>query len=264
MPPKRSLVICTSPRTGSWLLSAALRSTGRAGRPEEYLGDDGVRFYAERWKLAHVPSPREHLDRVLEAGTTGNGVFGVKVHWYQVEQVQRMFWELSAEPGAFLELLPVHLPNPVFVLLTRKDKLRQAISWYRATRTSVWWALTEPDGSVRRSWGVNEMKALSAPDLEQIHRLLHLVVEHECNWRAIFARAGVRPLELTYEQLDRDVGEGVRQVLDLLGEPAVTPAAPRLHRLADDVTDEWAHRYIAWRRTCAPGEVASYGPRTAS
>src|SRR4051794_5192767 len=107
--PKCSYLVCATPRSGSTLLCKALEATGRAGHPEEFFeakretgsparGSDYL-WDAPRVDLQGVlgddpqpPAPdysalhpgedyREHLCRVLERGTSDNGVFGAKIMW---------------------------------------------------------------------------------------------------------------------------------------------------------------------------------------
>ena len=62
--PRKSCVICTTPRTGSWLLAEALLATGLAGRPEEYLRPDWFAHFLEaggleyEHRLDHWPTSR--------------------------------------------------------------------------------------------------------------------------------------------------------------------------------------------------------------
>lgn len=76
--PRMSCLICATPRSGSWLLSGLLHSTGVAGHPHEYFYAETEATNRRNWGIA---TATEYLDRVLEAGTTDNGVFACKLTW---------------------------------------------------------------------------------------------------------------------------------------------------------------------------------------
>src|SRR5947209_6929141 len=108
--PQCSYLVCATPRSGSTLLCEALANTGIAGNPKEYfenLISTGLprrpREYFEDIanteivdvlgaysRLDNEPglstgqngySYTEYFQKVIEQGTTPNGVFGAKVMW---------------------------------------------------------------------------------------------------------------------------------------------------------------------------------------
>src|SRR5207245_1162163 len=108
MQPHTSYLICATPRSGSTLLCEALTNTGLAGRPEEFFQAcketglprrpleyfEGIDTTEVATILGEGAGPDEHLmqpvsgesfadylARVIEQGTTPNGVFGAKVMW---------------------------------------------------------------------------------------------------------------------------------------------------------------------------------------
>lgn len=82
--PRISLFIATAPRSGSWLLADGLRGLAIAGCPE-YLRVDLEEYYRRQWGLAESAPYRAFLNRLIMAGTTANGVFSVKVDWFQLQ-----------------------------------------------------------------------------------------------------------------------------------------------------------------------------------
>jgi trehalose 2-sulfotransferase len=257
MRPHLSCLICTAPRTGSWMLSAGLRSTGLAGRPEEYFGAEGLRFYTERWKYPSLESYADYLDRVLDVATTPNGIFGAKIHWYQVGHLTNALRSIRdpADATPPLDLLAAFFPNPRFVILLRRDKLRQAISWYRALGSGLWWMAQDADGGVRTSWGVPSASGRptpDGPDFARIDELIRRLESYEQNWRQLLVETDPPPIELTYEQIVADYPSTVLSVLRFLGvsaPPGLRIPRPELVKLADQTTDEWVHRYVARQRS---------------
>jgi LPS sulfotransferase NodH len=268
-----SCVICTTPRSGSWLLAEALTDTGLAGRPEEYLRPDWYARFRDsghlryQHRLNHWPDgPPRHADGTLNGKGAGyrsfldavrsigtvNGVFAIKIHRNQLDTVLEHI--RREEPGIDdVELIYSWLPTPRFIFLRRRDAVRRAVSHYRALQTGVWWSY----GNRRRHQGGS-----TAVDPEEIHRLVRNCVRQEQRWMDFFRRAGVTPLPLTYEELTLDLPHAVADVLGHLGvEPArvrVLPP-PKLIRQADAWTEAAVHRYVTWLRMYRPLTDGHYG-----
>ena len=143
---------------------------------------------------------------VLVHGTTPNGVYGLKVFSNQ--------FDLPAEPWALA------LPNLKFVHLERRDLLGQAISWARANLTGQFAAGDEPRGR-------------EAFDAALITSQMMAIARGHARWRLFFARNGIQPLHLTYEELATDPGPAVRLIADFMSvstsslEPNTRNGPPR-------------------------------------
>jgi LPS sulfotransferase NodH len=125
------------------------------------------------------------------------------------------------------------------VLLSRRNKLRQAISYYRAIRTDAWSSLHHAVNSIETS----------TIALDEIERLR---VELDCadlSWRASFRSVGTSPLRLWYEDLAEQPEAAVHAVLRQLGindDTAKPLPPPRLQQQADAVTEEIVAAYLRW------------------
>ena len=142
--PTCAYVICTNPRSGSWLLSEGLSATGVAGNPREWFNVLEEQQQRARWGRHGQGdvSPLSYLSHVVSQGSTHNGVFGLKLHYYQLAdlsaQLRRIdgFRDLPVE-----EAISAAFPEVRYIWLTRKDKARQAISYHRACQTDTWWRI---------------------------------------------------------------------------------------------------------------------------
>jgi len=257
--PELSYLICTVPRSGSYLLAEALESTGIAGQPKEYFDRRLVEFWDTRLaRLPDVSADLPLLDKILMAGTTPNGVFGAKVHWYQFAEFGEDLLRDSPEPRCSLKRrIAGVLPGIRYVWLRRRDKIRQAISYYRAIKTDVWWDIKRhlpPD-----------TQAHSQPefDFAAIQALLQLIDSYEAHWQDYFRACHLQPMVLFYEDVASDVETATRSVLQYLniGEAStVRVAPPRLRKQADHLTELWIASYRAARETAmGDGAAASVG-----
>jgi LPS sulfotransferase NodH len=228
-----SYFVCATPRTGSSLLLGLLASTGLAGIPESYFRQPDQQLWADRWG---IPGPafayRAFVHAALQAGTTPNGVFGAKLMWGTLDELVAKL--APSTEGRDLAVLEAAFGPVRFVHLRREDELAQAVSWLRAEQTSTWRA-GDPGGTAAEPHYVEA----------GITALLDTVAAHNAAWRAWFARYGITPHEITYEQLTADLTGTTRGVLTFLGlDPeAGRPIQPRHRRQADRLNEEWAARY---------------------
>ncbi len=238
-------LICTEPRTGSTLLADALTRTGIAGRPEEYFGEPGGHHDAYWMRRVGARNEAEHVDRVIAAATTDNGVFGVKVHWPQVDGLRRRLAQTADGPMAIAEdasldaALRARLGTPRYVWLRRKNKVAQAISYYRAAHTGVW-----SSAKGRSDQAVAPDRAL-AFDFAAIDRCFVMLREYDWQWNNYFRSHRLAPLMIAYEDLVANLDLTVRGILQFLGvaHAGITVPEPVTERQADERSLEWERKY---------------------
>jgi LPS sulfotransferase NodH len=228
----RSYLVCTLPRSGSWLLCRMLAATGVAGKPIEC-------FHQDFLDQAPRQSARHYVENAVRSGTTGNGVFGGKVHWSQFAVLSRLHDPAGHE--RMLTLLSDLLPNLRFVWLTRRDKVRQAISYYRAIGTGVWWQVR----------GDRPCTRTREPtfDYDTINRFENSLTNQDSRWQALFETFDIDPFLVVYEDLAEYPEQALIEFLDALGLPVegTSPSDPVLVQQADEVSEMWLERYLAMK-----------------
>lgn len=253
---RQAYLVCATPRSGSTLLCEMLRETGCAGRPLEHfeilhhsrlprqpreyfegLDDPEVIERLEPLKTGSDEplTPEDWREQVVAEGLTANGVWGGKLMWGHVESLVERVRRLPGQERVDLEgALPALLGRlPVFVFVSRNDKVSQAVSLWRAVQTQTWRA-AHPGEAV--------------PDAEVVYN--HAAIEHlltrlsddEAAWLGWFRRAGHPPLTLTYEELDAEPQGAVARVLGALGCDVPLPV-PRLARQRDELSADWVARF---------------------
>ena len=247
MPPHTCYLICTTHRTGSNLLCAALRDTQLAGAPDEYLWNGGRHDFAARWQST---APDDYLAHLFARTTSANGVFGAKI---MGEHLPEFAAWLSDRPGlAGLEpsdVLPAVFPNLHYIRLTRQDKVRQAVSMHRAVQTQQW-AWSASDASPPSEQPTYNFAAI---DWWRQH-----LAAQEAEWQRFFERAGVAPLSLVYEEFVVAYEATTAAILDYLGVPTPQPltlSAPRLCRQADELSEQWVRQFCREAAEQAKGEL---------
>ena len=238
MTPTAAYVVCTTPRTGSGLLGEALWKTGVAGEPDEYFNDATAREYMTSWG---VTDPRRYVDAILERTTTPNGVVGSKVMAEQLPRLARWLGTGTRDPFAGLDALAARLPNVTWVMLTRRDRLRQAISYWKALHAH---AFASTDA---RAASVDE-RLLATFDIAAVDRLLAEIDRGNVAWRTYFRARAITPLALVYEDdLSASFTRGVEKVLAAVGvaAPNDAPIAVERRPQADALTEALVERYRA-------------------
>ena len=227
----------------------ALRHSGVPRRPWEYFDPEAHGDIVERLAFREMPDrPPEpsplwspgtygsYLTWAKEQGTTPNGVFGAKVMWGYMADFADLLRGIPGMAGLPVpELLAWAFPGLRYVRVTRRDKVRQAVSLWKAVQTQAW---------------RHGIAAAAEPsfDLRAIDHLVRQLQEHDAAWTGYFTGVGVEPLVVTYEDLAAAHEPAVRRVLEYLGieephAPACEP--PKLRIQADATSEAWVERYLA-------------------
>lgn len=245
-PPRRSVLVCSHPRSGSTLLGEALHFAGGLGCAIEYFHAGFRPHLMARWGVQTLP---ELAQAVTRWRTTPEGVLGSKLFWRDLEDLVRALapgllppegqaLPLDTPPElykAMAEVLAPIFPNATYVHLERRDVLRMAVSGLRAVQTQVW----------RQIPGVDHKQAAQAATYDR-ERLLNIMAHGQHShrhWRNYFAANGVTPLAVRYEELDRDYEGTVSRLLQALGSSA-SPPPRRMERQATAESEAFAQRFL--------------------
>lgn len=212
----KKILICSTPRSGSYLLCRQMINAG-LGVAHEYFNPIVMRQMAPRlgletdmrgltwlpclgfendmrWKdrlllrrrrapAAELAFLRKYLSFLLTRRCQ-RGVFAAKVHF-------RDYQKTLANPiGDEL------LKDTLFIQLYREDVLKQAVSEHFAQLTGQWGI----DESVTTSPAVNP----NFLDAAAVDRTVKDLADQDRGWRVFFARRGIVPLSISYERLCED------------------------------------------------------------
>jgi LPS sulfotransferase NodH len=249
--PEQSYVLWFTQRVGSTLIAQALEDTGAAGRPREWLNAGSAVEVLNKHGATTAEELRNQLWRV---GTTSNGVLGVKygmVPKLHDELIQLM---ASAEPkntGRSYDAWNGFFPNCSHCLLTRRDKVRLAVSWWRAIKSEQWHRPNRADTSVGK---VESNPSVSLIEKYDFHAIQHLLDECSARENAIHLQLdawAIDPFTIVYEDLVAEFETTVRSLLGFLRVPRareMTIPQPAFEALADEINDSWYDRFLADRR----------------
>jgi LPS sulfotransferase NodH len=220
---KRFYCICFSVRSGSSLLCEDLTQWG-LGKPTEYfqLPDPTI-----------VPGQMaNHL--VALAKATESEYFGFKITWEQVHGLTTALRE-EGDRSVGPDLRSV-FPGLAIIYIDRRDKVRQAVSAWRAESSGTWhWPL-----------GSDVDRGRPAYDFDQIRFHLQKAVGEDWLWSFHFEELGIRPTVVHYEEYVADRVNQLARVAKSIGwDGPIEPLDERLRVMRDEWTEDIVHRFRA-------------------
>lgn len=196
---KKIYLICTTPRSGSNLLSSLLESSGMMGQPSEYLNTTGtIPRLAKKHNLVDHNSTislRKYLDFVLDNRSSANNVCGIKIFFNQLER----FLD-------FPEMKEI-LRQCHFIFLTRKDLVAQAVSMYIATKTNLWKSINEDNSS----------SSFVEYNGTKISKILEDLIKQNTKWFEFFGVNNLDYLEINYEEILDDSNKLCHDICSFCG-----------------------------------------------
>lgn len=237
--PRLSYFICTTRRSGSWLLAGGLEDTRVAGHPSEWFTDSEEKVWCGRWGLPYPHANYDaYLRQVLEAGMAGTDIFGAKCLGINLAGLHAKLHSIPKFAGRPVsKILSELFPNMRYIWLTRQDRARQAISLYRAIQSGIWFDMAG------QSSGPAPMPSF---DAQAIWRCECELRDFDNVWQRFFQDAKVEPFPVVYEELAENYEQTVRDVLRFLEIPSantVTIGPPRFKKQSDVTSEEWVERY---------------------
>lgn len=237
MKPQLSYTIWFSQRTGSTLLYRALESTGIAGIPREWFN-----CKPDLLTDFHKPNHAELQEYLWKLGSTPNGVFGIshsyhEPHFSQLTETLRKFPACPPAETSRTAIWKHVFPNHRHIFMTRRNKIRLAVSWWKAIQTGEWHLLLNES---RKSTDLS-----NAYSFDAINHLYNECSMREAGIQEFFTEGGISPLNIFYEDFVQNYEQTIRSILDYLelDSQSVSIAPPALTQLADAVSEEWAQRF---------------------
>jgi LPS sulfotransferase NodH len=239
-------IICATPRSGSTLLCDLLTDTGVAGCPDSFFRRESFPWWADYFGVSakgwrnDFEFDHSYLSAVKQYGTNATPLFGMRLMWESVAGLSQRLE--SFYPGLPCDnaRLEAAFGAPLYLHLSRKGKVAQAVSRLRAEQSGLWHVST--DGSERE-----RLKPGREPvyDGRVLAELVGTLEEHDANWVNWFAQQQIAPLCITYEVLSSAPKAVLATVLSALGQDSALAdtVKPRTAKLADSQSDDWATRF---------------------
>jgi LPS sulfotransferase NodH len=242
MKPIVSYTIWFSQRTGSTLLCKALEATGMGGKPNEWFN-----CKPDLLDEFHVTSHAELQEQLWNLGSTTNGVFGIKHSFYephfgQLVETLRKFPNCPLAETNRTAIWEYAFPNHRHIFMTRRNKVRLAVSWWKAIQSKEWHLLP---GELPKAVNLSNSYSYDA-----INHLYNECSMREAGIQEFFAEGNIVPLNIFYEDFVQQYEQTIRTILEYLnlGRQQLTIPPPLLAKTADDVSEEWVQRFRTERQ----------------
>ena len=188
--------------------------------------------------LWHPDTYDQYLAWALREGTTPNGVFGAKLMWGYLGDFAQLLRGIEGMAGRPLpELLARAFPGLRYVQITRQNKVRQAVSLWKAVQTQAW--KREPGEEVRtlgRARVLLPRDQLPGAPADRARRLVGRLLPRSRLRAAEGHLRGARARAPTRSSAASSSTSGSPRPTDRCVE------APRLSVQADEVSEEWVRR----------------------
>lgn len=251
MYPRTSYIIYATPRSGSYLLCEALTNTGLAGKPTEHFTPPLIIASSDLWGLSPLDSA-VYLQGVYADGTTPNGVFGTKIIWQGFEDALDLLRDIEGNEKLTLsELISTVFPHHRAIMVTRRDKLRQAISFWKAIQTGQWRSFENKiavgQSSHRETRGQAPIFNFRAIEACRQH-----ILDDEREMQEYFASHHIQPFTVVYEDFVSAYEGTALQILDFLHIPVpnnLVLGERKMRKQSNEQTEEWLQQYYQMKQT---------------
>ncbi len=216
----RFVFLCFTNRSGSNYLAELLASGQRLPLAGENLNFDTVLDHARQKFLR---SFQEYF-AFLVRHTQENGVVCMKIAPAHIE--------LLGQSG----ILDQIINRSRFILIERSDKLAQAISHLIAFQT----------GRFMSTMSGSEAQKEPVFDAEKLDDIIFNITNEYRDFALFFARNGIVPAQVIYEQMVADPAKTLAFVGSVIGFPdlEIKPGQMRLDRQAGRLNEEWRQKYL--------------------
>lgn len=218
----QTLMLATTPRSGSHYLGHLITANKGLGSPLEYFNEE----HFSTWS-SHLGSddPSVIIDKIRERRTGSLGWFSFKAHWPQFKYFQRL--ELNKE---------AYGPDKI-VFLKRKDVLSQAVSWAMAKQTKKY---------------IHFHKSRNIPHyrFQDIASSLHDIFFFERCWEDYFIQNGNPEIILYFEDILTDPKAALGNIYRYLGfdeafiENLNCVSTPSIKKQGGDLNARWKNLFL--------------------
>lgn len=219
--PSKFLVIASTARCGSHMLGHALQKTNKFGFPLEYANPANLAEWRKRLKIEDFEKVMAEIQR---RRTSPNGVFGIKMHYSHINQF-----------GGFDNVARC-FPDAYYILLSRKNVLKQAVSLSIASQTGVWIAGQKP---------VNDNPEYN---FYHIDKCLRDTILNNSSWRYTLAANGCNYIEMDFDQIRHTLAQSTKDIanfMDIKINPDEIPEEQVTKNQSHPRNAEWVVRFTS-------------------
>lgn len=179
---------------------------------------------------------RKFLADAFDRSRTSNGVAGFKIMWEQVRRLARKLgYPANSERFGFHDFSTLLPETTCFIWLTRRERVRQAVSLVKAVQSQCWISAEQ-----------ERFEGFYVFDYVALARTMQMLEEHDAMWREFFERNAIEPLKVVYEDVVHDRRAQLQRIADFVGYPieAVCGVSDVNYRQQSEALNElWVERF---------------------
>lgn len=203
------------------MLGHALYKTNCFGFPLEYANPANLTEWKKRLAKKNLA---EVLTELQRRRTSPNGVFSIKIQYSQIKQF-----------GDFQNLVAL-LPNAYFLLLSREDVLRQAVSLSKAKQTGKWISGQKP------------VKNNPTYNFKDIDKYLRQFILDNSSWKYFLAANGCNYIEMRFEQVLNNLTQSIKKIASFVDIEIQTEQIPEKQvtkKQSDVINANWTNKFVS-------------------
>jgi LPS sulfotransferase NodH len=219
-PVEKTLVIASTGRSGSHMLGHILHESKMFGFPLEYANPRNLK----KWKeILNTGNNLDTIRGIQKRRTSPNGVFSIKLHYEHIKEL-----------GCFNNVKRL-FPNAYFILLNRKNTLKQAVSYAMASQTGKW---------------ISEQEALNANptyDYNLIHESMKRILKDNAGWQYTLAANNCNYIVMDFETIQHDIPNAVKNIAGFIGidiDKGIIPSKPSTSKQSNELNRLWEEKFV--------------------
>ncbi len=239
MKPNKFYRIWFTPRTGSTLLCKSLEETGIAGKAGEFFTLFDNASLCEKYNVRTYDALKQ---RLWQEGTSSNGIFGIKLFYDKkiFDEIRTLRFGDANMTISNEALLADLFPKCKDIFITRRNKVRQAVSWWKAIKDQQW------------HLALNQIRNKAPKDFYEknydFDALSHLFKEtnlRECVIQEYFSNHTIHPLTIVYEDFVANYEQTIHQLIQYLQleDQEYQIKKQYFQKTANEVSENWVQEF---------------------
>lgn len=226
------------------MLCDLMAATGVLGRPASFYRPESISDWSIRLsvdtEVSNAEFERAYLAAIRSHGADATGMFGLRVMWDTMGGLIDRLSSIFPDDQSDAALFETAFGRPLYIHLTRADKVAQAVSLVRAEQSGLWHLAS--DRSVRQ--GARHPNK-NHYDADAIEKEVEALTRDETAWRSWFAAHDLTPVPVVYERLASDPQAEVTTILKAIGQDTSISQTlePITAKIGDAESRSWIERY---------------------
>lgn len=237
--PKQSYRIWHSNRSGSTYLCQLLESLGYAGKPGEHFTLHGEKSLQEKYDISNY---EDLINKVRQIGTSPNGVIADKAtgHEHYHREIISEICALKgiAIPNSYESVWNDIFPNCTHILIMRINRIRQAVSWWKAIQDNQWHLFENQTSDKDDSFYDGKY------NLDALKHLYNEAMLRDIANQEYLVRNGLKFITVTYEALVSNTLYELNRILNHIGLPQIEEIpAVNIKKTSSSLNEKWVHKF---------------------